>query len=235
MKKLFLFLILLQSVFTMAQAPQKMAYQSVVRNASNQIVANQSIGVKISIVEGALTGTTVYSETHTTTTNANGLFTLEAGGGTPTTGTFSAINWGNGSHYIKSEIDLTGGSNYILSGTSELMSVPYALYALNAGNIQSLTIPKMISGVCSAGGNVINGTGFTVVNYSTGFYYVQFNSPFTTPPIVTASPIVTSNSQIDINQFVSIGSITINGFWVYTKNNTYRANDISFSFIAMSN
>ena len=123
----------------MAQAPQKMAYQSVLRNATNQIVANQSIGVKISIVEGALTGTTVYSETHTTTTNANGLFTLEAGGGTPITGTFSEINWGNGSHYIKSEIDVIGGTNYSLSGTMELLSVPYALYAATAGNSGTLS------------------------------------------------------------------------------------------------
>ena len=134
MKKSILFLVLLQSLLIFAQAPQKMSYQSVVRNATNQIVANQSIGVKISIVEGSLTGTTVYAETHTTTTNANGLFTLEAGGGTPTTGTFSTINWGNGSHYIKSEIDLTGGTNYTLSGTMELMSVPYALFSEKSGN-----------------------------------------------------------------------------------------------------
>ena len=131
MKKLTLLLFLLQSLITFAQVPQKMSYQSVLRNASNQILANQSIGVKINIVEGSLTGSIVYAETHTTTTNANGLFTLEAGGGTPTTGTFSAINWGNGSHYIKSEIDITGGTNYALSGTMELLSVPYALYAVN--------------------------------------------------------------------------------------------------------
>jgi uncharacterized protein (TIGR02145 family) len=103
----------------------------VVRNATNQIVANQSIGVKISIIEGSLAGTTAYAERHTTTTNANGLFTIEAGGGTPTIGTFATINWGNGSHYIKSEIDITGGTNYTLSGTMELLSVPYALYATN--------------------------------------------------------------------------------------------------------
>ncbi len=115
MKKIFLLLTLtLVTQITFAQAPQKMSYQSVVRNATNQIVANQNIGVKISIIEGSLAGTTVYAERHTTTTNANGLFTLEAGGGTPTTGTFSTINWGNGSHYIKSEIDLTGGTNYTL-------------------------------------------------------------------------------------------------------------------------
>ena len=134
MKKLVLLLFLFLSLITLAQAPQKMSYQSVVRNAANQIVANQSIGVKISIVEGSLTGSTVYAETHTATTNANGLFTLEAGGGTPITGTFSGINWGNGSHYIKSEIDVTGGTNYALSGTMELLSVPYALYSEKSGS-----------------------------------------------------------------------------------------------------
>jgi len=156
MKKLTLFLILLQSVITIAQAPQKMAYQSVVRNAANQIVANQNIGVKISIVEGALTGTTVYSETHNTTTNANGLFTLEAGGGTPSTGTFSAINWGNGSHYIKSEIDITGGTNYIFSGTMQLLSVPYALYAERSGNASLINTTTEPAGVnCANGGTKI--------------------------------------------------------------------------------
>ena len=92
MKKSILFLALLQSLLIVAQAPQKMSYQSVVRNAANQIVANQSIGVKISIIEGSLTGTTAYAERHTTTTNANGLFTIEAGGGTPTIGTFAIIS-----------------------------------------------------------------------------------------------------------------------------------------------
>jgi hypothetical protein len=140
----------------MAQAPQKMAYQSVVRNASNQIVANQSIGVKISIIEGSLNGTTVYSETHSVTTNTNGLFSLETGGGTPANGNFSAINWGNGSHYIKSEIDITGGTNYSLSGTMELLSVPYALYAEKSGNASLINTTTEPAGVnCANGGTKI--------------------------------------------------------------------------------
>jgi len=154
MKKIITFLILIQTAITFAQAPQKMAYQSVVRNATNQIIANQSIGVKISIVEGSLTGTTVYSETHTTTTNANGLFTLEAGGGTPTTGTFSAINWGNGSHYIKSEIDVTGGTDYTLSGTMELLSVPYALYSAKSGNASLINTTTEPAGANCANGGI---------------------------------------------------------------------------------
>ena len=167
MKKLTLFLFLLQSTIALAQAPQKMSYQSVVRNVANQIVANQNIGVKISIVEGSITGTIVYSETHTTTTNINGLFTLEAGGGTSTTGTFAAINWSNGAHYIKSEIDVTGGTNYALSGTMELLSVPYALFAKTAGN--SIPGPQGIQGVTgqqgTTGNNGTNGAdGKTILN-----------------------------------------------------------------------
>ena len=130
MKKSILFLVLLQSLLIFAQAPQKMTYQSVVRNSANVLLANQAVGVRISILEGT-PAAAVYSETHTVTTNANGLFTLEAGGGTPTEGVFADIVWGNGAHYIKSEIDPTGGTNYTLSATKELLSVPYALYAVN--------------------------------------------------------------------------------------------------------
>ena len=219
------------------QEPQRMAYQSVVRNAANQIVANQNIGVKISIVEGSLTGSTVYSETHSVTTNANGLFSLETGGGIPTTGTFSAINWGSGSHYIKSEMDIIGGTNYTLSGTTELLSVPYALYAVSSGNSQVMPTTKIIKGICSGGTtpNVVNGSGFTLTNTNLGSYYIQFSTPFTTPPTIVACPYIVNDSHIDSKEYISVGSITINGFMVYTKNNDGRANNISFSFIAVSN
>ncbi|OYU82749.1 MAG: hypothetical protein CFE24_14330 [Flavobacterium sp. BFFFF2] len=155
-RNLLLVILLLLALGSYAQPPQKMSYQSVVRNAANQILADQSIGVKISIIEGSFTGTVVYTETHTATTNASGLFTLEAGGGTPTTGTFAAINWGNGSHYIKSEIDVTGGTNYALSGTMELLSVPYALYAAKSGNASLInTTTEPAGGNCANGGTKI--------------------------------------------------------------------------------
>ena len=157
MKKSFLFLVLLQSLLIFAQAPQKMTYQSVVRNSSNALLVNQAVGVRISIVEGSLTGAAEYTETHTVTTNANGLFTLEAGGGTPTSGTFATINWGNGPHYIKSEIDVTGGANYSLSGTMELLSVPYALYATNGiSPTQATAINTMQAQIDAQAATIIN-------------------------------------------------------------------------------
>ena len=124
-------LLLTASVF--AQAPQKMSYQAVIRNSSNALITSTPIGIKISVLQGTSTGTAVYVETQTPSTNANGLVSLEIGSGAPVTGTFSGINWANGPYFIKTETDPTGGTNYTIAGTNELMSVPYALFSANAG------------------------------------------------------------------------------------------------------
>lgn len=117
-----------------AQAPQKMSYQAVIRDASNVLIANTTVGIKISILQTTATGTAVFAETHTPTTNANGLATLEIGGGNTVSGNFSTINWANGPYFIKSETDPTGGTNYSIAGTSQLLSVPFALYAANSSS-----------------------------------------------------------------------------------------------------
>ncbi|WP_053002187.1 hypothetical protein [Kordia jejudonensis] len=112
-----------------AQSPEKISYQAVVRNASNDLVTNQTVGMQISILNGTTNGPVIYSETHTTTTNDNGLVSLEIGNGTPGTGTFNTINWASGTYFIKTETDLLGGTAYTITGTSQLVSVPYALHA----------------------------------------------------------------------------------------------------------
>jgi hypothetical protein len=117
----------------MAQAPQKMSYQSVIRNASGALVANQAVGVKISLLQGSATGTAVYVETQNPTTNANGLASFQIGGGTVVSGSFASINWAAGPYFVKTETDPTGGSNYSIAGTTQLLSVAYALYAANSG------------------------------------------------------------------------------------------------------
>jgi hypothetical protein len=131
MKKLVLLLILMQSVMTIAQAPQKMSYQAVIRNSGGALVVNQAVGMKISVLQGSTSGTAVFAETHTPTTNANGLVSLEIGTGSPVNGTLAGVNWANGPYYIQSQIDVTGGTNYTLTGAYQLLSVPYALYAVN--------------------------------------------------------------------------------------------------------
>ncbi|MBL7918268.1 MAG: hypothetical protein JNM96_07705 [Bacteroidia bacterium] len=112
-----------------SQAPQKMSYQAVIRNNSNALVTSTPVGMKISILQGTPTGTLVYAETQTITTNVNGLASLEIGAGAVVGGTFTAINWANGPYFIKTEVDPNGGASYNITGTSQLLSVPFALYA----------------------------------------------------------------------------------------------------------
>ena len=118
------------SVF--AQAPNKMSYQAVIRNSLNALINNQVVGMKISILQNSPTGNAVYVETQTPTTNANGLASIEIGGGVVVSGDFSSINWANGPFFCKTETDPTGGTTYTIVGTNELMSVPYALFSANA-------------------------------------------------------------------------------------------------------
>jgi hypothetical protein len=121
---------------TFAQAPQKMSYQAVIRNNSNALVISKAVGMRVSILQGSATGTEVYKEIYNPNpeTNANGLVTIEIGGGVPLTGSFASINWASGPYFIKTEIDPNGGTAYTITGTSQLLSVPYALYAGNVVN-----------------------------------------------------------------------------------------------------
>jgi uncharacterized protein (TIGR02145 family) len=146
MKQAFLFtLLLLQSFLSFTQAPNKMSYQAVIRNSNNTVVSNHAVGMRISILQGTATGISVYTETQSPTTNTNGLIAIEIGTGTIISGSFANIDWANSPYFVKTETDPNGGSNYTLTGTSQLLSVPYALYAKNGlpsggQNGQSITI-----------------------------------------------------------------------------------------------
>ena len=132
MKKiLFSLLFLLTTATLWAQAPQRMSYQSIIRDGSNVVVASTTVGVKISLIQGTSTGSVVYSETHRKPTNTNGLLSLEIGDGTAILGTFAGIDWANGPYLIKTETDPTGGTNYSIPGIAALNSVPYALFSAN--------------------------------------------------------------------------------------------------------
>lgn len=137
MKKLtFILLILGMFVKLFPQSPEKMSYQCVIRNTNGDLVTNQSVGIRISILQTSLNGTIVYQETYSPNpqTNANGLVTVEIGGGVPIVGSFATINWSSGLYFLKTETDPTGGTNYTISGTSQLLSVPYAFHAKTADN-----------------------------------------------------------------------------------------------------
>ena len=135
MKKLITMVIMVLAVaVAMAQAPEKFTYQAVVRNASNALVTNTLVGVRVSILQGSATGSGVYVETQMPSTNANGLITLNIGDGNAVFGTFGSIDWSAGPYFLKTEIDPAGGNNYSVTSTQQLLSVPYALYAKEAGN-----------------------------------------------------------------------------------------------------
>jgi uncharacterized protein (TIGR02145 family) len=123
-----LFIVSIFAIGVSAQAPEKMSYQAIVRNSSNQLVVSQQVGIRVSILQAAANGTGVYTETQTPLTNQNGLISIEIGSGTG----FSAIDWSNGPFFIKTEIDPSGGTNYTITGTTQLLSVPYALYAVSS-------------------------------------------------------------------------------------------------------
>ncbi len=129
MKKIFLTLTLLFSLIIFAQVPQGISYQAIALNGAGNPVVSSNVGLRLSVLDNSATGTVLYTETHTKTTNPQGLFNLVIGQGAPTTGTFSAINWATNSKFLKVEMDAAGGSNYALVGTTQLLSVPYALMA----------------------------------------------------------------------------------------------------------
>lgn len=131
---LFTLIALTISLYSFGQSPEAFKYQAVVRNSSGTIITNQAVGYQLSILQGSPSGTSVYTETFNPTTNAYGLVNLEIGTGV-TTDDFSLIDWANGPYYIETSIDINGGTNYIVMGASQLVSVPYALHAKTAGSI----------------------------------------------------------------------------------------------------
>jgi hypothetical protein len=129
MKQLFTLLLLAVSSVIAAQAPQSIPYQAVIRNTDGSVMANTSINIIFKIHDFSATGTVVYEESHNTSSSEQGLVALNVGGGTPITGTFIDINWGNGAKFL--QVLMNPGNGMIDLGTQQMMSVPYALYAAN--------------------------------------------------------------------------------------------------------
>jgi hypothetical protein len=157
---------------SLAQSPERFSYQALVRNAANVVLVNQTTGVRISILQGSPVGASVYVETHTASTNAGGIVSLEIGGGSVVSGTFATIDWSNGPYYIKTETDPSGGSAYSISGTLQLMSVPYAMYS-KAADFNNLENKPSLDGSetkVSAGTAItVSGSGTTPSPYLVNF------------------------------------------------------------------
>ena len=161
MKKLIVLIgLYLCVLLAFAQTPQSFQYQSVVRDGNGDVVINQSVSFQVSLISGSSTGTVMYVETHDATTNAFGLVILAIGEGTVVSGSFAGINWSSALHFIKVEADITGGTNYVDMGTTQLLSVPYALNAKTSedafsGNYSDLNgVPVNVSSFSNDAGYI---------------------------------------------------------------------------------
>ena len=223
MKNIFTFLFALITLTCFAQVPQGVSYQAVAFNSGGNPVANGTVGVKVSILDNSATGTVVYSETHTKSTNAQGLFNLNIGQGTATSGTFSGINWGTNSKFLKVEVDPTGGTSYTNVGVNQLMSVPYALFAEESGN-------SILNGNSSIGSQLIESklTNIVFDDYTDYKIYV-FNSSKSTWSSQTY------NSNVNPTIILNNGSVSFDDYadkkiYVYDANSgnwssqTYNSN-----------
>ena len=157
MKRILLSLIAIAtiSLSSFGQSPEGFKYQAVVRDAGNLILNNQAVGMRVTVQQGSIGGTAVYTETFVPTSNAYGLVNIEIGSGN-TTDDFSTIDWSAGPYFIETAIDATGGTTYVVMGTSQLMSVPYALYAKTSGNGAGPIGPQGTQGPAGVDGT--NGT-----------------------------------------------------------------------------
>ena len=198
------------SVF--AQSPEKMSYHAVVRDGSNNLVSSTAVGIQISILQGSASGTAVYVETQIPTSNANGLVSLEIGDGTVVSGDFASIDWANGPYFIQTETDSKGGTNYTITGTSQLLSVPYALYAENAGN--STPGPQGPAGLDGNGiaSTVDNGDGTFTFTYDDGS---TFTTSDLTGPTGPQGPAGTVTNDFYLGQD-TLGGIV---FYIYLDTN----------------
>jgi hypothetical protein len=152
-----------------------MSYQAVVRNNSGQIVKDQTISLKASILQGSVSGNAVYTETHKCKTNINGLFSILIGDGVSES-SFSMIDWSNGEYFIKTEIDFNGGTNYTITGTTQLLSVPYSFYSSTSETVKTerQSLAEVIDNMNSADGQIKDLSDPTDMKDAVNKEYVTF-------------------------------------------------------------
>jgi uncharacterized protein YjdB len=205
MKQLFnIFVLVLLANIAVAQAPQGIPYQAAARNSSGAVLASTNISVRFTIRDSIATGAIKYRETHSVTTSAQGMFSLNVGQGSPVAGTFSGINWGMNAKFMQVELDTAGGSSYVDMGTQQMMSVPYSLYSNAINPIVSATGDSVFFG----GGTFIIFPGVSAAN----------NPPYA--GIITGSDAVCAGSTITLANAVTGGSWSSSNTTVATVGST---------------
>lgn len=237
MKKLLLFLFLIQSTILLAQAPQGFNYQATVRNSSGGLIISQNVNFKFNLMQNAPTSVPVYSETHLAPTDDLGAVNLVIGKGTATTGTFSNIDWGNGIYYLG--IELNTGSGYVAMGTTQLLSVPYALYAKSSGTnatVGAISATSTVNGASITSGELnlspADATNGGVI--TTGLQTIAGAKTFSSDLNVNGVTIGRGSGNQEYNNAVGIAALEANttgqwnvgiGYWALKNNTTGRANN----------
>ncbi|MEA3443473.1 MAG: hypothetical protein U9R19_01965, partial [Bacteroidota bacterium] len=210
MKKLILFCTFLLSFGILySQSPQAFKYQAVARDGNGELIINQSVKIKIKILQNSTSGTVIYSETHDKQTNTFGLIDLEIGNGTIESGIFSTIDWSISAYFLRIEMDETGGTNFSHMGTSQLLSVPYALYAETSGStaqgqgILSYTQSE-IDNLSPNSGDMVYNLTTNCMNFFNGSIWAELCGDEDCVPLP-------STANAGDNQFVYGNSTLLNG------------------------
>jgi hypothetical protein len=207
------------------QAPAKFNYQAVARNTAGNLIINQNISVRVSILTGSVSGTSEYQETHSVTTDGFGVFNILVGGGTVVSGTFAGITWGSASKFLKIEADVTGGTTYQAIATTQILSAPYALYANESG---TKTFNDSEFSIIYAGGiadnpatapnAVLGGMGAGSIDNGTHDYKVTF---VTSAGETGAGP---ASASVSVTSNAADGKILVSGIPVSAKTNVTSRN-----------
>ncbi|MBK8564414.1 MAG: hypothetical protein IPN76_14030 [Saprospiraceae bacterium] len=215
MKNTITLFLLFVALFAAAQAPQGLNYQAIYRNAQGNAIANQNVDVQFSILNGSANGSAVYVENHATQTNEFGLFNLTIGQGTPVAGNFSNINWGNGSKFLKV------GVNNALLGTTQLMSVPYALYAEKTNSTWS-----------TDDGNTFNDSGTVVIGSDSLVHeYEGYVLQLTTPGYESGLMLFGDNGGSNYNSITMRDLPTLSGWSIAHKATSNINHQLMFEYL----
>lgn len=207
-----------------AQSPQNMSYQALIRNTSNTPVVNKPVGMRISIIQGTITGTTVYAETQKPNTNAKGVVNIEIGTGKASLGVFSTINWLTGPHFIKAETDPTGGTNYTNTVTNQILRIPAAVKLNPASSAGEAAQKEQID-------SIKNKTFVRGDNKNTAYFipdnadvYTSYNS-YWNASIILPTPNKTNNSLLSrIGTSLLVRCKSTYGFFISKENSDLKEN-----------
>ena len=230
--------------------PNAFNYSAVARDAQSIPIANTTIGIQISILKGSSSGASQYIENHTVLTDAFGLFNLAIGTGSIQSGSMATIDWSNDNYYLKVGMDAAGGTNFLVMGTTQLLSVPYAMYAKNAGGIGGLPVPTVTTNaVTEIGSNhakfsgVIGGVNAHYI-VSKGIVIAQTPNPTTQNPLANVLSAGDSIGAYDVNDYAYYNNIPgyflspnttyyVRAYATTENNITFYGNEVSFTTLGV--